>query len=96
MKDDASDWNVILKTVDTLFYRLSNRIADRTGLSLVDAHEGLWTSFEKGHFRLKPGDDNDVGVEPCLSADQRRLAVEQNGPLAAYRRGVIEEAVAAA
>jgi hypothetical protein len=94
--DVDDDWSYVLNHTDALFYRLAVIIADRADMSLVDCHEGLWASFEKGHFRLKPGDDNDVGVEPCHGDSARRLAAEHNKPLAAYRRGVIEEAVAAA
>ena len=41
---DADDWDFILNTVDALFYGLSNGIASRTSLSLVDSHEGLWAN----------------------------------------------------
>jgi hypothetical protein len=65
---------------------------------LADCHEELWTSFEQGQFKLKPGDGDSVGVEvaPCRGDDERRLAKEQNGSLVSYRQRLIEEAVRAA
>ena len=92
---DIEDWNFILNTVDALFYRLSNG-ACRADMILVDCHEELWTSFEQGHVKLKPGDDDSVGIEPCHSDDERRAAMEQNKLLADYRRHAIDRAVAAA
>ncbi|MDR6306763.1 hypothetical protein GGQ85_004499 [Nitrobacter vulgaris] len=42
------------------------------------------------------GTADNVDIVPCHSHDDRRAAIEQNKPLADYRRRVIEEAVAAA
>ena len=92
---DADDWDFILNTVDALFYRVANGIVSRADISLADAHEELWTTFEQGCFKLRCGDDDSVGVVPCHGED-RRAAKKQNKPLASYRRYVIEAAVAAA
>jgi hypothetical protein len=62
---DIDDWEFILDTVDALFYGLSNGIASRTNMSLVDSHEQAWVLFEQGCFRLRCGDDDSIGVEPC-------------------------------
>jgi hypothetical protein len=93
---DVDDWDYILNTVDALFYRLSKGIVTRTGLSLVDAHEEAWELFEQGHFRMVGTDDGRASVVPCHNDNERRTAVEQNKPLADYRRRVIKEAVASA
>ena len=94
---DAEDWNFILDTVDALFYRIAVGVACRSDMSLADCHEGLWTSFEQGCFRLRCGDDDDdIGVVPCETDNDQRAAIDQNKPLASYRQRVIEDAVAAA
>jgi hypothetical protein len=96
---DAADWDYLINYTDALFYRLAVGIACRANMSLEDAHEELWSSFEQGHFKLKPGDgddDDSVEVVPCDGDDDRRAAMEQNQPLAGYRQRVIEAAVAAA
>ena len=91
---NADDLAVILKTVDALFCSVADGIAS-TRMSLEAAHEEIWTLLEGGYFKLVGTDDN-VGIVPCHSNDERRIAAEQNKPLADYRRRVIEEAVAAA
>ena len=91
MNDDTSDWNLIFETVDALFFSLADGIACRAGMSLEYAHEEAWTLFENGYFKLVGTDDN-IGVVPCLSDNERRLAAEQNKPLSDYRRRVIDEA----
>jgi hypothetical protein len=91
---DRSDWNVILDYTDAVFYRLAFGIACGVDISLEDAHEKAWLLFERGRFRLVGTADN-VDM-PCHSRDDRRAAIQQNKPLADYRRRVIEEAVAAA
>ena len=93
---DIEDWNFIFNTVDALFYRLPNGVIHPTGLNLIDAHEEAWALFEQGHFKLKPGDDDSVAIEPCHSDDERRAAMGQNKPLADYRRHANVEEVAAA
>ena len=92
----ADDWNYVLDTVDALFYRLAVGIISRADMSLADAHEEAWVLFEQGGFRLRCGDDDSVGVVPCHSDEDRSAAIEQNKPLADYRRHVIEAAFAAA
>jgi hypothetical protein len=87
------NWTTILDIVDALFARLADSLINRTGASPLDTHERLWIAFDRGYFRLTSDADDNLRVEPCLSADQRRLAVEQNKPLADYRRRVIEAAV---
>ena len=87
---DADDWAVILDTVNALFFSLADGLACRAGMSLEYAHEEAWTLFENGYFKLVGTDDN-IGVVPCLSDNERRLAAEQNKPLSDYRRRVIEE-----
>ena len=96
MMRDADAWEFILDTVEALFYRLAVGIAGRADMSLADAHEETWELFEQGAFRLRCGDDDSVGVVPCHSDEDRSAAIEQNKPLADYRRHVIEAAVAAA
>jgi len=91
MNDDTSNWNLIFETVDALFFSLADGIACRAGMSLEYAHEEAWTLFENGYFKLVGTDDN-IGVVPCLSDNERRLAAEQNKPLSDYRRRVIDEA----
>ena len=86
---DADDLGVILETVDALFCSVADGIAGSTGMEA--AHEEIWTLFEEGYFKLVGTDDN-VGIVPCHSHDERRVAAEQNKPLSDYRRRVIEEA----
>jgi len=81
---------VILKTVDALFCSVADDIVSDTGMSLEAAHEEIWTLFEGGYFKLAGIDDN-VGIVPCHSHDERRIAAEQNKPLADYRRNIIKE-----
>jgi hypothetical protein len=79
---------------DALFCSVADGIASGTGMSLEGleaAHEEIWTLFEGGYFKLAGTDDN-VGIVPCHSHDERRAVAEQNKPLADYRRHVIEEA----
>lgn len=45
-------------------------------MSLEAAHEEIWTLFEGGYFKLAGTDDN-VGIVPCHSHDERRIAAEQ-------------------
>ena len=100
MMEDADAWDFILATVEALFCSIADGIASRADISLADCHEELWTSFEQGHFKLKPGDgdydDDSIGVVPCETDNDRLAAREQNKPLADYRQRVIEAAVAAA
>jgi hypothetical protein len=73
-------WAYVLDTVDALFYRLAVGIISRSGLSLADCHEELWTAFENGCFRLRDGDDDsvdEVRVDPCHRDEDRRAAKEQ-------------------
>ena len=57
---DADDWDFILNA-DALFYSLALGIGARADMNLADCHEGLWTSFEQGQFKLKPGDGDVPG-----------------------------------
>jgi hypothetical protein len=88
---DADDLAVTLETVDALFCSVADGIASGTGTNMEAAHEEIWTLFEGGYFKLGGTDDN-VGIVPCHSHDERRLAAEQNKRLVDYRRRVIEEA----
>jgi hypothetical protein len=88
---DTDNWAVILETVDALFCSVADGIPSGTDMSLEAAHEEIWTLFEGGYFKLVGTDDN-VGIVPCHSNDERRIAAEQNKRLADYRRRVIEEA----
>lgn len=92
---DADDLAATLKTVDALFCSVADGIARNTGLSMEDEHEEIWTLFEGGYFKVVGTDDN-VGIVPCHSDEERRLAAQQNKPLADYRRRVIDGKVAAA
>jgi thiamine pyrophosphokinase len=85
---DAADWEFVLNTVDKLFYHLALGIGGRMDMTLADVHEALWSSFEQGQFKLKPGDDDDDDVEvvPCECLYDRRVAIEQNKALANYRQ----------
>jgi hypothetical protein len=88
---DADDLAATLETVDALFCSVADGIARSTGTSMGDEHEEIWTLFEGGYFKVVGTDDN-VGIVPCHSDDDRRAAREQNKPLSDYRRHVIEEA----
>ena len=87
---DADDLATTLETVDALFCRVADDIARSTGTSMGDEHEEIWTLFEGGYFKVVGTDDN-VGIVPCHSDDDRRAAREQNKPLvrlpAARHRG---------
>ena len=88
---DRSDWDYILTYTDALFYRLADGIARRVNMSLVDSHEQAWVLFEQGQFKLKPGaGESVVEVVPCYGDNDQRAAMEQNKPLACYRRQVID------
>jgi hypothetical protein len=89
MMDADDDLGVVLETVDALFCSVADGTAGSTGM------EAIWTLFEEGYLKLAGTDDN-LGIVPCHSDDERRTAAEQNKPLADYRRRVIEEAVASA
>ena len=90
---DADDLAVTLETVDALFCSVADSIARSMGTSMEDEHQYIWKLFEDGYFRVVGTDDN-VGIVPCHSHDERRLAAEQNKRLVDYRRRVIEEAQA--
>ena len=68
---DADDLGVVLETVDALFCSVADGIASSTGMSLETTHEEIWTLFEGGYFKLVGTDDN-VGIVPCHSDDERR------------------------
>ena len=92
---DADDLGVALEIVDALFCSVADGIVSSTGMSLETTHDEIWMLFEGGYFKLVSTDDN-LGIVPCHSHDERRAAAEQNKPLSDYRRRVIEGAVASA
>ena len=71
MKDD--DWDAMLETVDALFCIVAEQVADQEGVPFEEAHEGAWTLFERGLFRLAD-DGEHLGIEPCTSRNERRVA----------------------
>ena len=88
MKDD--DWDAMLETVDALFCIVAEQVADQEGVPFEEAQEGAWTLFERGLFRLAD-DGEHLGIEPCTSRNERRVAAKQNGLLASFRRRVAED-----
>jgi hypothetical protein len=64
--------------------------ASQEGVPFEEAHEGAWTLFERGLFRLAD-DGVHLGIEPCTSRNERRVAAKQNGLLASFRRRVAED-----
>ena len=64
MKDD--DWDAMLETVDALFCIVAEQVADQEGVPFEEAHEGAWTLFERGLFRLAD-DGEHLGIEPCTT-----------------------------
>ena len=67
---------------------VADDIVSGTGMSLEAAHQEIWTLFEGGYFT---DTDGNLGIVPCHSHEERRIAAEQNKPLADYRRNVIKE-----
>jgi hypothetical protein len=87
MEDDVL--SNMFETVDALFRIIAEETAARESISLEDAQEGMWALFESGLIR--PVSDSDgMGIEPCLSRNERRAAARKNKLLADYRRRIGE------
>ena len=83
MNDD--DLSSMVEIVDALFRILAEEAAGREGVTFEEAHEGTWALFEHGFVRLV-GDRDNLGIEPCISRNERRAAAKPNRVLASYRR----------
>ena len=90
MEDDVL--RSMLETVDAVFSITAEETADRENISLEDAQEGMWALFEAGFIRLVSHSDS-MGIELCLSRNERRAAAKKNKLLANYRRRIGEGAL---
>ncbi len=90
MNDD--DLSTMFEIVDALFLILAEEAVLRENTSFEEAHEGTWTLFEHGFVRLV-GDRDNLGIEPCISRNERRAVAKQNRLLASYRRRIAEGAL---
>ena len=80
---DCADWEFILNFTDALFYRIAIGIGVRADMSLADCHEEYGHRSSRGVFGwLAPM----TASASSPIDDARRSAMEQNKPLANYRR----------
>ena len=48
----------------------------------------MWALFEAGYIRLVDHSDG-MGIEPCLTRNERRTAMKKNKVMANYRRRIV-------
>jgi hypothetical protein len=84
--DEAA--TITVKTVDALFRLIAEKTVASENVSLEEAQEGMWALLERGFLKLVDSDDS-LGVEPCTSRNERRLAAKGNRALVSYRRRLL-------
>jgi hypothetical protein len=89
MKDDV--FRNTLDIVDAVLGIEAKETADRENIPLEEATEGMWALFEAGYIRLVSHSDG-MGVEPCLTRNERRTAAKKNKVMVNYRRRSVENA----